>query len=67
MDLIETIALPDDDQVDRMFQAFYGRAPQHPLTADGAPASDVTEVFKRNMHTPDIAELELRQRLEVVR
>lgn len=59
MDVIEEIGLPDDRQVERMFEAFYGEPAPYPLAAAGRSAAAVSEVLKRAMFDPCQAAMDL--------
>ncbi len=59
IDRVEHIGLPDTEQTDRLFRAFYRRPPFRPIDPAGQTPADLVETFKRHMHDPDAAEQEL--------
>lgn len=59
VDVVEEFTLPDDDRVNRMFEAIHGRAPLLPLRAAGRSSADVMETLKQHLGDPAAAEAEL--------
>lgn len=61
IDLIEEITLPDEDQVRRLFESFYGVPFEGTLPDKLATTAAYMEMFKRNMHNPELAAQTLSQ------